>query len=158
MGQSAKLTLRPIGQVVRGRTPERPDGWEDEEAVIEVEPKWVEGLQGLDGFSHIWILWWLHQMGAPPDSMRVRPQRRSELPEVGLFSTRSPRRPNPLAMTAVQLIERDGGTLRVRGLDAYQGTPVLDIKPYLTRGDLIADATGPDWLRQLWDINDQERG
>jgi tRNA-Thr(GGU) m(6)t(6)A37 methyltransferase TsaA len=142
---------------VQGRSREGGDRWQDEDAIVQVDPIWIEALEGLEGFSHIWIVWWLHHSADPPDSLSVRPQRRQEMPEVGLFATRSPRRPNPLAMTAVRLIERTGGTLRVNGLDAYQGTPILDIKPYLPRGDLIVEATGPEWLQRLWSIDDRER-
>ena len=158
MGEAGTLKLRPIGHVVHGRSRDGGDGWQDEEAIVEVNPQWVGALEGLEGFSHIWILWWLHESSSPSGSLRVRPERRSEMPEVGILSTRSPSRPNPLAMTAVRLVERQGGRVRVKGLDAFQDTPVLDIKPYLPRGDLIPEATGPEWLQQLWHIHDQERG
>jgi len=76
---------------------------------------------------------------------------------VGILATRSPVRPNPLAMTAVALLGREGRLLRVRGLDACKGTPVLDVKPYLRRGDLVPEATRPPWLEQLWAAHDGER-
>jgi tRNA (Thr-GGU) A37 N-methylase len=79
------------------------------------------------------------------------------MPLRGIFATRSPRRPNPIAITAVRLLERQGARLRVQGLDAYQGTPILDLKPYLRRGDLIPEAAMPAWLEQLWRIHDEER-
>jgi len=145
--------------VVRGRPwPPGDDRWEEEEAEIELEPAWAGALDGLEGFSHIWVIWWLDRSEGPLDTLHVRPERRAEMPLVGVLATRSPRRPNPIALTAVRLLARQGARLRVRGLDACQGTPVLDIKPYLRRGDLIAEATAPDWLERLWTIHDQERG
>jgi tRNA (Thr-GGU) A37 N-methylase len=89
--------------------------------------------------------------------LKVHPEGRPELPEVGVLATRSPRRPTPIAMTAVRLLERRGNVLVVRGLDALDATPVLDIKPYLVRGDSIAEATVPDWLQRLWQLHDAER-
>jgi tRNA-Thr(GGU) m(6)t(6)A37 methyltransferase TsaA len=114
-------------------------------------------LDGIEGFSHIWIVWWLDRFESPPESPCVHPERREELPLVGFFATRSPHRPCPLAMTSVRLLGRQGRRLYVEGLDAYEGTPVLDIKPYLRRGDLIPEATVPEWLEQLWGIHDRER-
>jgi tRNA (Thr-GGU) A37 N-methylase len=79
------------------------------------------------------------------------------MPLVGLFATRSPHRPCPIAITAVRLLAHEGTVLRVEGLDACEGTPILDIKPYLRRGDLIPEAKAPDWLEELWRIHDEER-
>jgi tRNA-Thr(GGU) m(6)t(6)A37 methyltransferase TsaA len=127
--------------------------------VIELDAAWAEALDGIEEFSHIWVLWWLDRSLFDPDlaSLRVRPQGRAEMPLRGIFATRSPRRPNPIAMTLVRLLEREGSKLTVQGLDAFVGTPILDLKPYLLRGDLIPEATVPAWLEQLWRINDQER-
>ena len=75
--------------------------------------------------------------------------RREDLPLVGLFATRSPRRPNPIGVTTVRLLERRGNVLRVLGLDALDGTPVLDIKPYLPYGDCIQDTHVPEWVRSF---------
>lgn len=147
MGSEQDLRLQPIGRVVQ-------DG--RERAEIEIDAAWSEALEGLEGFSHIWILWWLDRFESPPTSPRVHPERRQELPLVGLFATRSPHRPCPIAMTAVRLLACQGRRLSVEGLDAYAGTPVLDIKPYLRRGDLIPEATMPAWLEQLWEIHDRE--
>lgn len=147
MGAERDLTLQAIGRVSEGG---------QERAEIEIEPAWEEALDGIEGFSHIWILWWLDRFETPPASPRVHPERREELPAVGLFATRSPHRPCPIAMTAVRLLSRQGRRLLVEGLDAYAETPVLDIKPYLRRGDLIPEASAPAWLERLWEIHDRE--
>jgi tRNA-Thr(GGU) m(6)t(6)A37 methyltransferase TsaA len=159
MGGERELTLRPIGLVVEGRPgPDQGDRWEEGVAEIEIDAAWVGALDGIEGFSHIWVVWWLDRFEDPPIALRVHPEGRAEMPLVGLFATRSPHRPCPIAMTVVRLLEHEGPRLHVRGLDAYEGTPVLDIKPYLGRGDLIPEATMPDWLEQLWRIHDAERG
>jgi tRNA (Thr-GGU) A37 N-methylase len=80
------------------------------------------------------------------------------MPEVGLFATRTPQRPNPLDISAPRLIRRAGCTLWVSGIDAWPGTPILDIKGYAPRDDLRQDATVPDWLERLWSAHDAELG
>jgi tRNA-Thr(GGU) m(6)t(6)A37 methyltransferase TsaA len=158
MHEGPELVLHPIGRVVKGRPPEEGgDGWETEVAELEIEPEWAGALDGIEAFSHIWVIWWLDRFESPPDTLRVRPERREELPLVGIFATRSPHRPNPVALTVVRLLERRGPVLQVEGLDAYEGTPILDIKPYLRRGDVIPEAQMPDWLERLWRSHDEER-
>ena len=159
MGPHNELILHPIGRVARGRSRlGRDDCWQQAEAEIEIDLAWAEALYGLEGFSHIWVIWWLDRASESPVPLRVHPEGRVELEPVGCLATRSPRRPNPIALTAVRLLERQGNRLRVRGLDAYQDTAILDIKPYLRRGDLIPESAAPDWLAQLWRLHDEERG
>jgi tRNA-Thr(GGU) m(6)t(6)A37 methyltransferase TsaA len=145
--------------VSKGRPIADKDGhrWETDVAAIEIEDAWTDALDGVDGFSHLWVIWWLSRFTEPPQQTRVRPQGRSDMPLLGIFATRSPHRPNPIAITAVRLLGREGNLLTVEGLDAEVGTPVLDLKPYLGRGDLIPDATMPDWIERLWRIHDAER-
>jgi len=164
MGDEFGLRNRAIGAVTAGRP--RPGGpaagvgsaGEARVAEITIDDAWTEALDGLEEFSHIWVLWWIDRFEEPPEARRVHPQGRAEMPLVGLFATRSPHRPFPAGLTAVRLVERRGSRLVVEGLDAFEGTPVLDIKPYLRRGDLIPEAETPAWLERLWQINDAERG
>jgi tRNA-Thr(GGU) m(6)t(6)A37 methyltransferase TsaA len=152
-----ELTMQPVGWVAKGRLDSQDArGTEQSEAEIEIDAAWADALDGIEGFSHIWVIWWLDRSREAPASPRVHPEGRSEMPLVGLFATRSPRRPNPVGLTCVRLLERRGQRLLVQGLDAFEGTPVLDIKPYLRRGDRIADATMPPWLERLWTIHDHE--
>jgi tRNA-Thr(GGU) m(6)t(6)A37 methyltransferase TsaA len=158
MGEGSEVALHPIGRVLKGRpSGEGGHHWETEVAELEIEPAWAGALDGIEDFTHIWVVWWVDRFKSPPDALRVRPERRQELPLVGIFATRSPHRPNPIALTAVRLLERRGPVLRVQGLDAYEGTPILDIKPYLRRGDMIPEAQVPDWLERLWRSHDAER-
>ena len=98
------------------------------EGVLDVLPEFAPGLQDIESFSHLYVIWTFDRstgfelQGKPPSDDRAH----------GVFATRSPRRPNPLALTVVELVGREGAQLRVRGIDMLDGTPILDIKPYLS--------------------------
>ncbi len=98
------------------------------EGILKILPEYVQGLTDIEGFSHLIILWEFDRsagfelLGTPPSDNRPH----------GVFATRSPRRPNPIGLTIVELIRREGANLHVRGLDMLDGTPILDIKPYLS--------------------------
>lgn len=148
-----KVELRPVGRV-RNRVEEKPDDgvWEETVSEIEIEEGVAPALEGIEEFSHIIVLFWIDRRDPTDNPLQVHPNGRQDLPMKGVFATRSPARPNPVGLTVVKLLERNGRVLRVLGLDALNGTPVLDIKPYLVRGDSVPDASIPDWLRTLWDI------
>lgn len=148
------LELSPIGHVENGVHPGHEVTWEEIDSKILIYPEWAEGLEGLDEFSHIVVLFWLDRPRQEGTPLKVHPEAREDLPLVGVFATRSPMRPNAIGLTAVELLSKDGNTLCIRGLDAYHGTPVLDIKPYLVRGDMKCGATIPKWLRRLWEEQD----
>lgn len=152
------MQLQPIGVIRNGYSekPERP--WEEIESTIEVDPSLEEALDGIEGFSHIIVLFWLDRTESERGKvLKQHPQRQEHLPAVGIFAIRTMSRPNPIGLTAVRLLERKGHTLRVIGLDALDGTPLLDLKPYLTRGDCWPDATVPPWIKQLWAGQDSAR-
>ncbi len=126
-------TMRPIGHVHTpfSETKQIPKGLgatHQEEGRLELLPDFVEGLTDIEGFSHLFVIWAFHRavgyelVGRPPTDDRPH----------GVFATRSPRRPNPLGLTVVELLRREGPRLHVRGVDMLDGTPVLDIKPYLS--------------------------
>jgi tRNA-Thr(GGU) m(6)t(6)A37 methyltransferase TsaA len=139
--------MKPIGHV---RSPHRttgdvPKGLGAEhtaEGILEILPELEAGLQDIEGFSHLYVIWEFDRsqgydlVGTPPSDDRPH----------GVFSTRSPRRPNPLGLTVVELLGRDGPRLRVRGLDMLDGTPILDIKPYLSNVPLEKLRRG--WLAE----------
>lgn len=119
------------------------------EAEIIFEPPYRDpaALRGLEGFSHLWLVWVFHQAAGWPWSPTVRPPRLGGNRRMGVFATRSPFRPNPVGLSAVKLagIETagpSGPVLRVRGADLVDGTPILDIKPYLPYADCIPEALG----------------
>ncbi len=130
---SAMFTSTPIGFV---RTPyqatsEIPKGLgakHEAEGVVDILPQFEAGLADIDGFSHLYLLWEFDRAAGyelvahPPSDDRAH----------GVFATRSPRRPNPIALTVVELLRREAGKLHVKGVDMLDGTPILDIKPYLS--------------------------
>lgn len=128
----------------------RQSGLVDElESTVVFEPPFRndEALRGLEGFSHLWLIWAFHQTSGRRWSPTVRPPRLGGNARMGVFATRSPFRPNPLALSAVRLAgvertDRWGSVLRVRGADLVDGTPILDIKPYLPYADCIPEASG----------------
>jgi len=111
---------------------------------IVLEDDYEDGLEGIDDFSHIVVFAHLDEI----DEYRsiARPPHADDL-EVGTFATRSPHRPNPLAQTTVELLERDGTTLHVKGLDLVDGTPVIDVKPYV--GSIDDEDVSFGWLKDL---------
>ncbi len=104
----------------------------DQVSQIVVYPEWEGILAGIDGYSHLVVLYWAHKIPEKNRSIKqVHPKGRKELPKVGIFSTFSPARPNPLLMTVVELKGVKDNILEVTGLDAVDGSPVLDIKPFV---------------------------
>ncbi len=148
------LTLEPIGHVENEIRPGEHVIWEEIDSRIVLDEEWADGLEGLEQFSHIVVIFWLDRPSDTETPLKVHPEGKQEMPLVGLFATRTPLRPNPLAVTSVHLLSVEGHTLLVRGLDAFHGTPVLDIKPYLIRGDCKANASVPAWLQRLWEQQD----
>jgi tRNA-Thr(GGU) m(6)t(6)A37 methyltransferase TsaA len=127
------FTPQPIGFV---RSPFRdtasvPKGLgakHEEEGILEILPEFEPGLTDIEGFSHLYVIWAFNL--SEGYNLMVTPPTDSQ--PHGLFTTRSPRRPNPLALTVVELLHREKGSLYVRGVDMLDGTPILDIKPYLS--------------------------
>ena len=108
----------------------------------------TEALDGLEEYSHITILWWMHLLSPGEIRLKVHPMGRQEFSPKGIFALRTPLRPNPIGKTTVTLIERQGNILKVKGLEALDGSPVIDIKPYVPRYDLMTDATVPQWIAE----------
>lgn len=117
---------------------------------IEVFKKYEPALLGIEGFSHLLVLYWMHKLPKGERGLlRVHPKGRPDLPLVGVFASRSRARPNPIGLTLVELVRRSGSELVVRGLDALEGTPVIDIKPYIPSSDRASGAKVPSWTRKL---------
>jgi tRNA-Thr(GGU) m(6)t(6)A37 methyltransferase TsaA len=126
------------------------EGWGKIESEIVLDETFADGLDGIETFSHLLILYWMHRAAeAEPVRMRRRPQGRTDMPEVGIFAQRARHRPNPIGVTAVRLLRRDRNRLVVRGLDAINGTPVVDVKPYVPAYDAVDSPTVPAWITQL---------
>lgn len=143
-----QICMEPIGYVANDVSSTMDCGWAKVESKIMLQEHLVPALSGLSDFSHILVVFWMHKAKSPATLQR-RPQNRDDMPNVGLLSQRSKHRPNPIGITVVSLVEISGAELVVRGLDAINGTPVLDIKPYYPHYDSSADVRVPDWVDRL---------
>ncbi|MEM0083348.1 MAG: tRNA (N6-threonylcarbamoyladenosine(37)-N6)-methyltransferase TrmO [Candidatus Nezhaarchaeales archaeon] len=151
------LQLKPIGVVhVNLSDEEVKASLRGVEGVLEVYEEYAEGLHGIEGFSHLMVITLLHKVSETQRrTLKVRPKclkllglDEKDVPEVGVFCTDSPHRPNPLALTIVELVSVNGRSLKVRGLDLFDGTPILDIKPY-TPSRVVENIKLPDWYQKI---------
>jgi formylmethanofuran dehydrogenase subunit E len=157
----AQITLTPIGHVRRDTpAPAGAGAFIDPAAParLVILPDFAAGLDGIEAYSHLIVLCWFDR-ATRPDRLDapIHPEGRADLPSVGLFATRSPHRPNPIALATPRLLSRDGHTLTVSGLDAWDGTPILDLKGYLPSENAHPDAAIPHWLTILHAIHADER-
>ncbi len=139
--------MLPIGYVrtpysATAQVPKGCGAKHEAEGILEILPEFEPGLRDIEGFSHLYVIWAFDRaagcelVGIPPTDDRPH----------GVFATRSPRRPNPIALTVVELVRRDGPRLHVRGVDMLDGTALLDIKPYLS--SVPADRLKRGWLAE----------
>jgi tRNA-Thr(GGU) m(6)t(6)A37 methyltransferase TsaA len=143
-----KITLSPIGFV---RTQAIGDEVKDKLHLSEIflDCELTPALEGIADFSHVFILFWLHKISSKQrKTLKVHPRGRRDLPLLGVFATRTNLRPNPIGLTLCELVKAEGNVLTVRGLDAFDGTPVLDVKPYDT-WDCAPNARMPEWWKKL---------
>ncbi|HYA77119.1 MAG TPA: tRNA (N6-threonylcarbamoyladenosine(37)-N6)-methyltransferase TrmO [Verrucomicrobiae bacterium] len=143
-----KIFLNPIGRV---KTEAVGDEVKDKSRIsqIIIRDELVEALEGVDGFSHLFVLFWLNQISTQKRmTLKVHPRGRMDMPLLGVFATRTNLRPNPIGLTLVELLKVEGNILTVRGLDAFDGTPILDLKPF-DFWDNAENARVPDWWINL---------
>lgn len=143
------MNLRAIGVVNNDIKEPMKYGWSQVVSEITVDSELTEALDGLEDFSHIIVLYWMHRLDEGRKlPLKVHPMGNRELPLTGRFATRAPSRPNPIGQATVELLERRANILKVKGLDAIDGTPVIDIKPYIPGYDSAADARAARWMPQ----------
>ena len=143
------IVMAPVGYVRNGVTDRKDTGWGKDTSAIVLEEQYASGLKGLGDFSHAIILYHLDQAKYEKEKhLQRRPQNREDMPLTGIFAQRAKDRPNRIGMTAVEIGDVTDGTLVVKGLDAVDGTPVLDIKPYYPVYDR-KDARVPEWVDRL---------
>jgi len=146
------IILQPIGRVLSSRADVRDDQWDREDARIELDPERFDddALRGLEAFSHVEVLFLMHRVDpANIESRARRPRNNPDWPEVGIFAQRGKNRPNRIGLTVCRVIGVAGRTLRVAGLDAVDGTPVLDLKPWMKEFAPRGDTYQPDWVDAL---------
>jgi tRNA-Thr(GGU) m(6)t(6)A37 methyltransferase TsaA len=140
--------MRPIGVV---ETEAKDDEVKDRTLLskIVIDTSLTSALEGIEDFSHVYVIFWLDRISKRQRMTRkVHPRGRQDLPLVGIFSARTNLRPNPIGLTLVELVDVKGNSLVVRGLDAYDGTPVLDLKPH-DSWDTTTNARVPEWWTKL---------
>ena len=157
VGSTEKIVLKPIGVVHTDASDKQvKEERREVEATVEVFPEFEEALEGLDGYSHLIILSYLHKLRPEQiGPLKVKPKRATkrgfklkELPTLGVFALDSPTRPNPIGLTLVRLLKRRGGKLFVAGIDLFDGTPVIDIKAYQPDYD-AKKYSMPEWYLKI---------
>jgi len=142
------IDLKPIG-IVKTTAMGKKVRKKDAISKIVLRNDLTESLTGIDEFSHLFIIFWMHEISVEERrAVKTYPRGRIDLPLLGVFATRTPHRPNPIGMTLVELLKVDRNVLTVRNLDAFDGTPVLDIKPF-DNWDMTDDARVPQWWKNL---------
>jgi len=154
----AGVTFRAIGLLRSPHTqpeatPIQPGYARDCIGRAELFPEFADGLADIEGFSQVYLLYWLHR--AEPPQLRVKPFLQDV--EHGIFATRAPCRPNPIGLSLVRLLRREGAVLHLAGVDMLDGTPLLDIKPYAPRYDAVEDPRG-GWTDAVDEATAKKRG
>jgi len=134
------FTLKTIGRVIK----------ENNRTILLIQPAFLQGLDGLADFSHIWVIYWFHKNDTPEKRrvLKLHPRGNPDNPLTGVFATRSPVRPNLLGLSVCQIISVKENRIEVEGLDAWEDTPIVDIKPYLPELDSVSGLRTPPWVRQ----------
>jgi tRNA-Thr(GGU) m(6)t(6)A37 methyltransferase TsaA len=148
---ATEFKMQPIGHVQKT----------EDKTLIVLEKEYEPGLLGLDGFSHAYVFWWFDRNDTPEKraTLQVHPMGNRENPLTGVFATRCPRRPNLVAMTLCKIVSVKENVVEVEKIDAFDDTPVIDIKPYLPGYDTADDAKVPEWLERAFERRRaQEKG
>ena len=143
-----RINLNPVGAVKTEATGKEV---RDKTVISQIifREELTEALEGIEEFSHLFVLFWLNEMSEEDRRiMKVHPRGRSDMPLLGIFATRTPHRPNPIGLTRVKILNIEGNVITVQGLDAFDGTPVLDIKPF-DSWDTTGDFRVPNWWKKL---------
>lgn len=144
----SNIKLKNIGQIESSYS-RNSGNKKDIISNIVINKKYQDALKGIEDYSHIIVLFWLNKItNKEREYLTVHPRGIEDIPEVGIFSTRNKVRPNPIGLTIVELISRKDNILKVKGLDAFNGTPILDIKPYDIY-DIKNNIKVPNWWKKL---------
>ena len=131
----------------------QPVGWiykKESSIFIEINPQYKDALLGLEGFSHIQVLYWFHENDDPENRsiLQVRPRRNPKNPLTGVFATHAPVRPNLIAVSTCKIESIDGTIIRIDEIDARDGSPVVDIKCYVPEKRAFTNLRIPDWFNR----------
>jgi len=145
-----EVKLKPIGHVLSSVTERMHENWGEIKSKIILNPEHTGALLGLENFSHAIIVTYLNEAKYEKEKhLQRRPRNLETMPKVGIFSQRAKDRPNPIGITAVEIISIGDDYLEIKGLDAINETPVLDIKPYYPQYDKRDSARVPEWVDRL---------
>ncbi|MBX7147182.1 MAG: tRNA (N6-threonylcarbamoyladenosine(37)-N6)-methyltransferase TrmO [Alphaproteobacteria bacterium] len=149
------ITLVPIGIIHSSRKNREDDHWDDVESIVELDAQVFseESLQGLNNFSHLEIIFFMHQVADQTIETKARhPRDRLDLPKIGIFAQRAKHRPNKLGLSCCKLISIEKTNIIVQGLDALDQTPLLDIKPYVQEFGPRGDVYQPNWMTEIMKV------
>ncbi len=145
--EDGAIKIKPLGISTNSIKKPMLPGWKNIVTEIVIDKTYVKGLDGIEDYSHIIIVYWMDR--EKECHLKHHPQGRKDIPFIGIFACRCPQRPNRIAISTVELVKRKGNILTVKGLDIVNGTPILDIKPYTPQYDEIEKAKVPDWISKL---------
>jgi|SRR3989344_5905361 len=143
-----EIKLKPIGFVKNNIEKSRFGNFAQEISEIILDEKLAKGLDGIEEYSHLIIVYWLDRVKTC-DIHHIPQGKVGEVPEVGIFACRCVNRPNPVGITSVELLERKENTIKVKGLDILDGTAIIDIKPYWPQYDKVENPKIPSWVNKL---------
>ena len=142
-----KIILEPVGFVSSPVSERMDENWGEVKSRIILRPEYAGALLGLEGFSHAIIVTYLHEAKYDKEKhLQRRPRNLKTMPLLGIFSQRAKNRPNPIGITAVRILEVGNDYIEIKGLDAIDETPILDIKPYYPHYDKIEESKVPEWV------------
>ena len=142
-----EIKLKPIGFVKNNVKENRLGNFDNEVSEIVVDKEFKDALDGIEDYSHVIIVYWMDRV--KEYVIKHRPQGNPEVPIVGIFACRCPKRPNAIAISTVELLGRKGNKIKVKGLDILDGTPIIDIKPYWPKYDKVKNERVPEWVSKL---------
>ena len=141
-----EIKIKPIGFVKNDVKEHKFGDWKEAVSEIVLDKEYEEALDGIEDYSHVNVIFW---MDVKTYKIKHQPQGNKEVPVVGIFACRCPNRPNPIGTTTVKLLERKNNTIKVKGLDVIDNTPIIDIKPYTPQFDKVEDVKTPEWIDKL---------
>ena len=145
--KNGTIKIKPLGKAKNRVSKPMLPGWKEIETEIVIDKKYAKGLDGIEDYSHVVVVYWLNK--EKECHLKHHPQGRADVPFVGIFACRCPQRPNRLAISTVRLLRRFQNCLKVKGLDIVNDTPILDIKPYALQYDKINKVKIPRWVDKL---------
>lgn len=147
INKDGSILMKPIGKARNAAKEKSLTGWKNLVTEIIIDKKYAKGLDGIEDYSHIIVVYWMGQ--EEKCHLRHHPQGREDVPYGGIFVCRCPQRPNRIAISTVKLLSRKNNRIKVKGLDILDGTPIIDIKPYWPQYDKVEKARVPKWINKL---------